>query len=293
MCHPSLGFQEVLKDLVHRRVRLEVRELSVAWGTLRTIEDAFETEGFSRGPESDESGQRRRLFDTYAEAIDWSDPEHADRGLRVFEEVISWREWQEPSQRQRELAKLRRLLQRDNYELSEDGLIRPVATPTLLELPLENLRNPQSIQEHLDRLDASDPSLAIGASKSLIEATSKHVLEELGIEYDDRADVPSLVRDVQKALKAHPESIAPTTKGRDSIVRVLSNLSQVTVGIAELRNEYAPDHGRTRSSGGLGPRHAQLAIGTAHTYCRFLLDTLKRRRDHANGGLAAAPAPHQ
>ena len=56
-------------------------------------------------------------------------------------------------------------------------------------------------------------------------------------------------------------------------MRVLSNLSQVAVGVAELRNEYGPDHGRTRPTGGLGPRHARLAAGTARTYCQFLLDT--------------------
>ncbi|WP_420621195.1 abortive infection family protein [Candidatus Poriferisodalis sp.] len=269
-------------DVIHRRVRREFRQLSVGWGTLRTITDAFESEGFSPGPESDESSQRRRLFDAYAEAIDWSDAEQADRALRVFEEVVSWIEPPEPSQLEQVYANLRRLLQRDGYGLSDEGLIYPVKTSTIPPLPLESLRNPASIREHLDRLDPSDPSLAIGASKSLIEATSKHVLEELGIDYDDRSDIPALVRDVQKALKAHPDTIAPTTIGRDTIVRILSNLSQVTVGIAALRNEYAPDHGRTRSSSGLSSRHAQLAIGTAHTYCRFLLDTLKHRQDRAN-----------
>ncbi len=265
-------------DLIHRRVRLEVRELSVGWGILRTIADAFEAEGFTAGPEPDESGARRQLFDAYAEAIDWTDPQQVDRGLRVFEEVVSWIEPHDPTNRQQALTRLRRLLQRDGYELDDEGLIHPTEASKGPDLPLEHLRDPVSIEEHLGRLDPSDPPLAIGAAKSLIEATSKHVLEELGVEYNDRSDMPALVRAVQKALKAHPDEIAPTAKGRNTIVRILSNLSQVTDGIAELRNEYAPDHGRTRPSTGLGPRHAQLAIGTAQTYCRFLLETLQYRR---------------
>ena len=265
-------------DLIHRRVRLEVRELSVGWGTLRTIADAFEVEGFAPGPEPDESGARRCLFDAYCEAIDWTHAEQVDSGLRVFEEVVSWIEPHNPPMRQHALSKLRRLLHRDGHELDDRGFIHPTERSTVPELPLEQLRNPASIREQLGRLDPSDPAPAIGASKSLIEATSKHVLEELGIEYNDRADMAALVRAVQKALKAHPDEIAPTAKGRDTIVRVLSNLSQVTVGIAELRNEYAPDHDRTRPSTGLGPRHAHLAIGTAQTYCRFLLETLEHRR---------------
>ncbi len=98
----------------------------------------------------------------------------------------------------------------------------------------------------------------------------------------EKDDVPALVRAVQKALEVHPEVIAPTAKGRETIVRTLSNLSQLVTGLAELRNEYGPDHGRTRSSGGLGPRHAHLAVGSAQTYCRFLLETLRDRRAASN-----------
>ena len=72
-----------------------------------------------------------------------------------------------------------------------------------------------------------------------------------GIRGESRSPTARQVR--PKALKAHPETIAPTAKGRDTIVRVLASLSQVAVGVAELRNEYGTDHGRTRPSKGLGP----------------------------------------
>ncbi len=148
----------------------------------------------------------------------------------------------------------------------------------LTDLPLNNLRDPSSIEEHLARINPSDPPQAISSCKSLIEATIKHVLEELGEAYDDRADIPSLTKQVQKSLKVHPDIIAPTVKGRETIVRILGSLSQVSVGVAELRNEYGMDHGRTRSSQGLGPRHAGLAFGAAQTFCRFLLETLADRQ---------------
>jgi hypothetical protein len=83
---------------------------------------------------------------------------------------------------------------------------------------------------------------------------------------------------VQTALKLHPDTIAPTAKGRETIVRILSNLSQVAVGVAELRNEYGPDHGRRRATTGLRPRHAHLAVGAAGTYVRLLLETLAERQ---------------
>src|SRR5215213_2343386 len=107
------------------------------------------------------------------------------------------------------------------------------------------------MEEHLRRLESagdSDPTLSISSAKAVVEATCKLVLEELNETYDHAADISSLVKAVQRALKVHPDTIAPTARGRDTIVRTLSNLSQVVVGLAELRNEYGPDHGRTRSS---------------------------------------------
>jgi hypothetical protein len=52
----------------------------------------------------------------------------------------------------------------------------------------------------------------------------------------------------------------------------------LAIGVAELRNEYGPDHGRSRPTVGLGPRHAHLAVGAASTYVRMLLETLDARR---------------
>lgn len=268
-------------DLIHRRVRIEFRELCSAWGTLRLIADAFDAEGFVRGPESNEGTARRGLFSAYANAIDWQDHGQVSQALRVFEEILSWGEDVTPEYRDKALAKLRRLLDYDGYVLDDADRIRRAAHHRLSELPLEHLRDADSIEEHLSRLDPSDPPLAISAAKSLIEATCKHVLKALGTPYEEKSDIPALVKSVQKALKAHPDTVAPTARGRETIVRVLSNLSQVAVGIAELRNEYGTDHGRTRPSGGLGPRHAHLAAGVAHTYCYFLLETLDDRRRSA------------
>jgi hypothetical protein len=85
--------------------------------------------------------------------------------------------------------------------------------------------------------------------------------------------VPALVKAAQKALRLHPATLAPTGRGSETVRRILSNLSQVAVGVAELRNEYGPDHGCTQVTV-LSPRHAHLAVGCASTYARMLLETL-------------------
>lgn len=112
----------------------------------------------------------------------------------------------------------------------------------------------------------------------MIEATTKLVLIELGESVDEKADLPALVKSAQKALKLHPETLPPTAAGRETVVRIFLNLSQLAIGVAELRNEYGPDHGRSRPTVGLGPRHAHLAVGAASTYVTMLLETLEARR---------------
>ena len=280
------------QDLVRPRTRREFRELSSDWGVLRTIEAAFEDEGFFPGPPAESGGQRRSLFDTYANVIDWTDSGQVSRAIRVFEEILDWGANVDPQYRDPAIARVRRALQQDGFVLDENLRIRPAAIKVLGTLPLETLRDPEAIEEHLTRLESagdSDPPQAISSAKALMEATCKHVLEELDVAYDEAADMPALVKAVQRALKVDPGSVAPTAKGRETITCTLSNLSQVALGLAELRNEYGPDHGRTRSSSGMRPRHAHLAVGSAHTFCRFLLETLRDRHQQPNVEEPAAP----
>lgn len=146
-----------------------------------------------------------------------------------------------------------------------------------VDLPLGSVSDPAAIREQLERLNSigdSDPHQVISYAKSLIESTCKVVLKELNRPYDEKSAIPSLIRGAQKALKIHPDTIAPTQKGRATTIRALSNLSQVALAVAELRNEYGTDHGRTHPSEPLRPRHARLARNMATAYCEFLLDTL-------------------
>lgn len=253
---------------------------------VRQIERAFENEGLEPASDADApesgwygDGQRRGTFDRYTAAVDWSDPAAVRTVLDVFEELLSWCADNEYGTPQRE--QLSRHLRRDGYSIDGDGRIQGSVASKLAEIPLEGLSEPKSILEHLERISAAtdaDPPLAISGAKALIEATTKLVLIELGESVDEKADLPALVKSAQKALKLHPETLAPTAAGRETVVRILSNLSQLAIGVAELRNEYGPDHGRSRPTVGLGPRHAHLAVGAASTYVRMLLETLAARR---------------
>lgn len=268
-----------MSALLHPRVRSAFREATSDCGVVRQIERAFENEGFDAHPDDAHSwysdGQRRGTFDRYTASVNWSDPSEVRRVLNVFEEVLGW-----PPLDSEYRQNLVRHLERDGYTVDDVGRIRGRATTVLSTIPLEHLTDPSSIEEHLERINATsdtDPGTAISGAKALIEATTKLVLAELGETYDERADVPALVKAAQRALLLHPDSLVPTKPGVEITKRILSNLSQLAIGVAELRNQYGPDHGRTTAVVGLRPRHAHLAVGAAATYCRMLLETLAAR----------------
>lgn len=271
------------RRLVGPRTVNAFRDACCDWAVLRGIHQAFENEGFVEAPEdagpaegwyARGAGQRRGTFDRYVHGLDWCDPVQVRRVLPVFEEILSWggEDFRQP---------LIDLLERDGFNVDGKGRIVSSPTASLADLPLGGLRDPAAILEHVERISRSadsDPPLAVSGAKALIEATTKLVLEELNVPYGRKDDIQVLVRAAQKALALHADSVAPTARGAETIKRIFTNLAGVALGVAELRNEYGPDHGRTRSGYALAPRHAHLAVGGASTYCRMLLETLEARR---------------
>lgn len=279
-----------MADLIHRRARNAFRDTCSDFSVVRAIEQAFENEGFDPADEDDAGpngwyspGARRGTFDRYTYSVDWADPRQIRRVLNAFEEILTWLDGSDAGQCRR--TQLVRHLERDGYTVDDSGRISSsILTTTAADINLAGLREPDAIREHLERIAAvmaTDVPVAISAAKALIEATTKTVLNEMTVEYDERADLPTLVRCAQKALQLDGSSLAPNTKGSETVKRILSNLSQVAIGIAELRNEFGPDHGRSTPTVGLGPRHAHLAVGSATTYCRMLLETMDARRVRA------------
>lgn len=137
------------------------------------------------------------------------------------------------------------------------------------------------VSQQITRMEAaveSDPALAIGTLKELVESCCKTILSECGVAVPDNADLAQLVKLTTKQLKLTPDDIADRTKASDTIKRLLSNLATITQGIAALRNQYGTGHGKHAGSKGLEPRHAKLAVGAASTLAVFLVETHDARR---------------
>jgi hypothetical protein len=141
--------------------------------------------------------------------------------------------------------------------------------------------NANHLAEQIRRLEASvesDPSLAIGTAKELVETCCKTILAERGKPVTGTPDVSTLTKETLKELKLVPEGIPDAARGADVIKRLLSNLGTIGNGLAELRGLYGTGHGKDGSSKGLSARHAKLAVGAASTLAVFLFETHKETK---------------
>ena len=136
--------------------------------------------------------------------------------------------------------------------------------------------DPGYVAQQITRMEAavaSDPALAIGTAKELVETCCKTILHDRDIVFSKSADLPQLVKLTIKELALAPSDIPDTAKAADTVKRLLNNLATITQGVAELRNQYGTGHGKAAGSKGLGPRHAKLAVGAASTLAVFLAET--------------------
>lgn len=136
------------------------------------------------------------------------------------------------------------------------------------------------MQKEIERLEnavESDPALAIGTAKELVESCCKSILKKSGVPYPKNADLPKLTKTVTKALKLVPEGISDEAKGANTIKLILRNLSALTQYLGELRGLYGSGHGRDGKHRGLEPRHARLAVGAAVAFIDFATSTYRKQ----------------
>lgn len=130
--------------------------------------------------------------------------------------------------------------------------------------------------ERIQRSLHSDPELALGSAKEMIEAVLKKILVDYG-ETLSGEDILPLMKKVQQKLDLDPAQIAPTTPGAKSVKQMLSGLTSIVQGLTELRNLYGTGHGKVAPSN-LQDYHVQLAVTAAGAAAAFLLDVHRQKQ---------------
>lgn len=127
----------------------------------------------------------------------------------------------------------------------------------------ERISTTPELFRHARRIRAgleSDPEQAIGSAKEMLETVLKTVLDDPAT----KDDMPALTKRVRTHLGLEGAS-------SEHLKRLMSNLSQVIVGVAEVRNLAGTGHGRVGSDEP-DPALARLAVDCAVAASRFILD---------------------
>ena len=103
------------------------------------------------------------------------------------------------------------------------------------------------------------------------------MLKRSGVVYGKSDDLPSLVAKAHTALGMHAKQVEDSAENPVCIRPLLGAVSRIGVGMAELRNQVGTGHGQAEVPTWVTPRHARLAVGSAHVWCQFVLETMEQR----------------
>jgi hypothetical protein len=130
-------------------------------------------------------------------------------------------------------------------------------------------------QKALERRN-HDPEAAITMARTLIESVCKHILDEAGISYSEKDDLPQLYYETAKQL-----NLAPEQHQEKVFKQILGGCQSVIQGLGTLRNRLSDAHGKGKQAIKPSPRHAALAVNLAGSMAAFLVATWEERLSKA------------
>jgi len=119
----------------------------------------------------------------------------------------------------------------------------------------------------------SSPRDAVSAASNILESVCKVYIAEEGLELPAKQDLQPVWTTVRKHLGFDPSKLED-----QDLQRILSGLISIVDGIGALRTHASSAHGAGKRSYKLQPRHARLAIHSAHTVALFILESWHKRK---------------
>lgn len=117
----------------------------------------------------------------------------------------------------------------------------------------------------------SNPHLALGISKELIETCCKHILNKAAIDINKDWDIAKLVKETNKQIDLIPFQVENIELAKLSIAKILSGFSNIVHGITELRNSYGTGHGHLPEFKTLDVIYIKLAVSASSELAIFYL----------------------
>jgi hypothetical protein len=207
-----------------------------------------------------------KLIEPYMELLDDEDTDQVSWGVNVSD------------QKQDLKVKLRSTLERCNLTYLSGGIISDGSSaPSRSLSDLIKGRDLPSIEAEFDRALSkvnSEPREAVSAACNILESIFKVYITDEGLPKPQKQDLQNVWKVVRADLGFDTKLVQD-----DDLKRVLSGILSIVDGIGAFRTHASSAHGEGRRVYKLKPRHARLAIHSAHTIALFVLESWDDKRE--------------
>jgi hypothetical protein len=174
--------------------------------------------------------------------------------------------------------KITKALESNGLHYSRGGIVsKTFGTPSLSLDDYIRKRDLSAVRQEFTRaiesLDQS-PREAISAASNILESVCKIYIEENGLEKPSNQDLPSVWKVVRKDL-----GIDASTFEDQDLQQITTGICAIVSGVGALRTHASSAHGAGGKAYNIKPRHARLAVHSAHTITLFILESWEERKN--------------
>lgn len=206
-----------------------------------------------------------KLIEMYMEAVEEDEEDTSFFGVQVNRLEVTFKQ------------KLNAALERCNLQYVQGGFISDGSNAASRSLSdLIKGRNVPAIEAEFTRALEnvhSEPREAVSAACNILESIFKIYIADEGLSVPGKQDLQGLWKVVRSELNFDPKSIED-----QDLKRILSGIFSVVDGIGAFRTHASSAHGQGRKIYNVKPRHARLAIHSAHTLALFVLETWDEKK---------------
>ena len=182
-----------------------------------------------------------------------------------------------PTQQVENKARTEEVLAKCQLRYVQGGVIcASTVSPSISLKDIIKKQDVNSINVEFDRalksIESSPPD-AVSAACNILESICKIYIEDEGLEMPKKLNLHPLWSIVKEDLGFNPQNI----EDKD-LKEILGGMFATVNGIAALRSHASSAHGSGRKIYNLEPRHARLAIHSAHTIAAFVMESWEKKK---------------
>lgn len=175
------------------------------------------------------------------------------------------------------VEKLKTMFEKYGLSYSTGGILRKVGTTGASKSLGELIRGRdfKAIDIEFDRAlenANTDPREACSAACNILESLFKIMIQDEELAKPAKQDLKNLWKSVSDYLNFDPGKVED-----NDLRKILSGMNSVVDGVGALRTHASAAHGAGKQIYKLEPRHARLAIHSAHTLASFVLESWDKK----------------